>query len=216
MSSSSYVIRYFGVPGLAEASRLMLLASNSSWTEETPEWPQEKPNQPFGRLPVLVEKRADGGPDFVLCESGTIERYLARTFGFFPSDPKKAALQEQLHDQMADVTTAYSQIRNNASDSAKEKFNELLVKLKEILPKALENNGSSISPQSNGLTYIDMCVYSFFKHMIIFTLKFTPEYIDNILDAVTPEVTKLISIVIAEPSLQSRVADDKKVFTFLA
>ncbi|KAJ1801346.1 hypothetical protein LPJ59_000346 [Coemansia sp. RSA 2399] len=212
----SYTLRYFDIPGFAETSRLMLLASNSNWTEEHPEWPQEKPNQPFGRLPVLIEKHTDGSPDFILCESGTIERYLARSLGFFPSDPKKAALQEQLRDQMADIFVAYFQLGTNPSDSAKEKFNALLAKLKEVLPSALANNGSSISPQSNGLTYTDLGVYSFFKAIIVITRTHAPEYIDLILDVVTPEVTKVISNVIAEPSLQSRVVDDKKIFTFLS
>ncbi|KAJ1801348.1 hypothetical protein LPJ59_000348 [Coemansia sp. RSA 2399] len=213
---SSYTLRYFDIPGLAEAPRLMLLASNSNWTEEHPEWPQEKPNQPFGRLPVLIEKCADGGPDFILCESGAIERYLARSLGFFPSDPKKAALQEQLRDQISDVRIAGTQFVTDPSDSAKEKFNKLLAKLKEVFPKALENNGSSASSQGTGLTYIDFYTYSFFKSAIANLAKRMPEYADSIIDLVSPEVANVISNVIAEPTLQSRVANDKSIFTFLA
>ncbi|KAJ1665782.1 hypothetical protein IW140_003297 [Coemansia sp. RSA 1813] len=216
MSSTSYVFRYFNTPGFGEATRLMLLASNSKWTEENPEWPQAKPDQPFGRLPVLVEKYADGSPDFVVSESGTIERYLARTLGFFPSDPKQATLQEQLRDQMTDITILCMQIRNGANDTIKEKLAELFVKLKEIMPKALENNGSSVSPQSNGLTYIDFVVYSFFKALLPHCIEKMPEYTDSFKNMWSPEVKKLIANVNAEPSLQSRVADDKKVFTFLA
>ncbi|KAJ1780846.1 hypothetical protein LPJ59_007176, partial [Coemansia sp. RSA 2399] len=131
---SSYVFRYFNTPGLGETTRLMLIASGSKWTEENPEWPQEKANQPLGRLPVLVEKYADGSPDFVISESGTIERYLARSFGFFPSDPKKAVLQEQLRDQLADLPVIYMQVVSGANDAIKEKFDELIEKLKVAIP----------------------------------------------------------------------------------
>ncbi|KAJ2401500.1 hypothetical protein GGI23_001358 [Coemansia sp. RSA 2559] len=213
---SSYVFRYFNSPGLGESSRLMLIASGSKWTEENPEWPQEKANQPIGRLPVLIEKYADGSPDFVISESGTIERYLARNLGFFPSDPKKAVLQEQLRDQLADISVLYMQIMNGVNDTIKEKFNELIEKLTEVIPKALKANGSSIDPQGSGLTYIDFYIYSFFKAFIPYCTEKTPEYLDSFKSLCTPEVIKLISNVNSEPSLQSRVAEDKKVFTFLA
>ncbi|KAJ1801349.1 hypothetical protein LPJ59_000349 [Coemansia sp. RSA 2399] len=212
---SSYTLRYFNIAGFAETSRLLLLASKSKWTEENPEWPQEKANQPFGRLPVLIEKHADGSPDFVISESGTIERYLARSFGFFPSDPKKAVLQEQLRDQITDVTNLFIQVVHGASDK-KEKLNEILEKLKEVMPKALKANGSSVDPQGSGLTYIDLYVYSFFKAFMPHCIEKTPELTDTFKSMWTPEVIKLISNVNAEPSLQSRVSEDKKVFTFLA
>ncbi|KAJ2687083.1 hypothetical protein H4R19_006660, partial [Coemansia spiralis] len=56
MASPSFVLRYFDLAGRAEASRLLLTAANVEWTDEHPEWPAEKANQPFGVLPVLVEK----------------------------------------------------------------------------------------------------------------------------------------------------------------
>ncbi|KAJ1801347.1 hypothetical protein LPJ59_000347 [Coemansia sp. RSA 2399] len=212
---SSYTLRYFDLPGFAETSRLMLLVSKSEWTEEHPEWPQEKPNQPFGRLPVLIEECADGSPDFVLCESGAIERYLARSLGFFPSDPKKAALQEQLRDHMVDIIVAYVQTTITPSESANEKLNGLLSKFKEVLPKALKENGSSISSQSNGLTYIDFSVYSFFKSIIWNCRERESEHTDSFKGLWSPEVIKLISNVAAEPSLQSHVSDDKNILTCL-
>ncbi|KAJ2820530.1 hypothetical protein GGI24_004459, partial [Coemansia furcata] len=95
-TTPSFIFRYFNTIGFGETSRLLLTAAKVDWTEEHPEWPQEKPNQPFGRLPVLIERCTDGSPDLVLSESATIERYLARTYGFLPMDPRQAALQEQL------------------------------------------------------------------------------------------------------------------------
>ncbi|KAJ2626662.1 hypothetical protein H4R22_004730, partial [Coemansia sp. RSA 1290] len=54
--SPRYTLRYFDRIGVAEGSRILLTAAGVEWKEEHPEWPQEKPNQPFGRMPVLVEK----------------------------------------------------------------------------------------------------------------------------------------------------------------
>ncbi|KAJ2655645.1 hypothetical protein IWW48_005421 [Coemansia sp. RSA 1200] len=212
----SYVFRYFNVPGLGETSRLLLLASGSKWTEENPEWPQEKPNQPFGRLPVLVEKSAAGSPGFVLSESGSIERYLARRHGFLPSDPRKAALQEQLRDQFADVISSYLPIASYNYDNGRKKFEELLAKLKEVLPNALKNNGSSVDPESGKITYIDLYVYGMLKSIILISADKNPEYATLFKDLCTPVVAKMISNVHAHPSLQAQVANDKKIFTFLA
>ncbi|KAJ2749697.1 hypothetical protein H4S06_004558 [Coemansia sp. BCRC 34490] len=212
----SYVFRYFKVPGYGETSRLLLLASGCKWVEENPEWPQEKPNQPFGRLPVLVEKSEDGSPDFVLSESGTIERYLARRLGFLPSDPKKAALQEQLRDQIADVVGSYLPVAFSNYEDGKKKFEELLAKLKEVLPSALKNNRSSVDPEGGKITYIDLCVYGMLKSMINISDAKTPEYSSLFRDLCTPDVTKVIANVHAHPGLQAHVADDKKFFTVLA
>ncbi|KAJ2673592.1 hypothetical protein GGI25_004647 [Coemansia spiralis] len=195
MSSSakpSYTFKYFNVIGLAEASRLLLCAANVDWVEENPEWPQEKANQPFGRLPVLIEKSADGSPDFVLSESGTIERYLARKYSLIPSDPKQESRQEQLRDQMADITVTYLAARQGNADS-KSKFDELTAKLKEVLAKALKENGSNGHFLGEKLTYIDLCIYSFFKFFMVTTEKYAPEYTSVFIDLITPDVAKVIS-----------------------
>ncbi|KAJ2557927.1 hypothetical protein EV175_001051 [Coemansia sp. RSA 1933] len=214
--SSSYTLRYFEFSGIAEPIRLMLLASKSAWTEVHPGWPQEKPNQPFGRLPVLVEKYADGSPDFIISESGTIERYLAHKFGFFPSDPKKAILQEQLRDQLTDIMNLIIPMTKVGDISANVKLDELFAKAKEVLPEALKNNGSCLSAENNELTYIDFFVYSFFKSMMPPCADMTPQYTDSFESLWSPEVIKLVSIVNADPRLQSRMAGDKDIFNFLA
>ncbi|KAJ1732802.1 transferase activity protein [Coemansia sp. Benny D160-2] len=212
----SYILRHLKNTGLGETAILMLNASKSSWTEENPKWPQEKPNQPFGRLPVLIEKSSDGSPDFALTESGAIDRYLARSLGFFPPDPKKTAHQEQLHDRIADIIPLIVQEIQGVNTNSKEKINELIAKLKEVLPESLTTNGSSITPGSSGLTYIDFFIYAFFRHFVTFCELKAPEYAAQFKTMLTPEVTKVISNVYAYPNLQSHVADDRKVFSFLA
>ncbi|KAJ2083935.1 hypothetical protein H4R24_000465, partial [Coemansia sp. RSA 988] len=68
-----------------------------------PEWTQEKGKQPFGCLLILVEKNKGESPDFVICESGNIERCFACIGNLIPANPKKDELQEQVRNQIADV-----------------------------------------------------------------------------------------------------------------
>ncbi|KAJ2527542.1 hypothetical protein EV175_007536, partial [Coemansia sp. RSA 1933] len=129
----------------------------------------------------------------------------------------KAALQEQLRDQFSDITSLFIQIMMlGANDTAKGKIEELFAKLKEVMPKALLANGSSISAENSELTYIDFCVYSFFKVMMPHCIEKIPEYLDSFKALWSPEVIKIVSSINADPRLQSRVAEDKKIFTFLA
>ncbi|PIA18619.1 hypothetical protein COEREDRAFT_38719, partial [Coemansia reversa NRRL 1564] len=169
-NTPSYILRYFDAIGLGESIKLLLTAANIEWTDEHPEWPQEKPNQPFGRLPVLIEKSTDGSPDFVICESGNIERYLARTYGLLPADLRKAALQEQLRDQMMDVVIAFSGYSRSISEedkkAKKEAFEEIFEKFIALLTKILQDNGSTGRLFGDSLSYADISIYTFFKNLV--------------------------------------------------
>ncbi|KAJ2796966.1 hypothetical protein H4R20_005355 [Coemansia guatemalensis] len=204
-STPSYILRYFNLLGLAESIRLLLTAANVEWTEEHPEWPQEKPNQPFGRLPVLIEKSTDGSPDFVICESGNIERYLARTYGFLPADLKKAALQEQVRDQMADVLAAFVVSGRAISDedkkAAQKSLDEIFDKFIAVQSKNIQNNGNTGHLFGDSLSYADIVLYAFIKNMVIGFEKFKPGVSDYVKPKVTPEIIKLISTVEADPKL---------------
>ncbi|KAJ1988097.1 hypothetical protein GGI25_005487 [Coemansia spiralis] len=211
-TAPSYVFKYFALSGLGETSRLLLTMANVEWIEENPEWPQEKSSQPFGRLPVLIEKNPDG--DFVLSESGTIERYLARKYKLIPEDLKEAARQEQLRDQMCDVITNYF-IAKTGEKEAKTRHDELIKKLKEVLANALKNNGSNGRFLGDKLTYIDLYIYSFFKFLIPHTKTDAPQLADDFVGLITPDVAKLIATVREEPRLQACLAEDNKHFSFL-
>ncbi|KAI9501374.1 hypothetical protein BX070DRAFT_228840 [Coemansia spiralis] len=211
----SYIFKYFAVPGIGEATRLLLTAAKVNWVEENPEWPQEKPNQPFGRLPVLIEKGTGDGPDFVICESAAIERYVARKYGLMPGEPKEASRQEQLREQIFDIVNI-SYAAAKGAEGFKARFDELLAKLKEVLAMELKNNGSNGHFTGDKLTYIDIIIYSFFKFFIFNLKAYAPEYVDVVVGLATPDVVKLILAVKADPCLQSRVANDDQYFPFLA
>ncbi|PIA19660.1 hypothetical protein COEREDRAFT_78967 [Coemansia reversa NRRL 1564] len=204
-NTPSYTLRYFDGIGLGESIRLLLTAANVEWTEEHPEWPQEKPNQPFGRLPVLVEKSTDGSPDFVICESSNIERYLARTYGLLPADLRKAALQEQLRDQMMDVVIAFSGYARSISEedkkARKEAFEEIFEKFIALLTKILQDNGSTGRLFGDSLSYADIAIYIFFKNLILDFVRLVADIVDYAKPKVTSEIIKLISTVETDPKL---------------
>ncbi|KAJ2728953.1 hypothetical protein H4S00_000724 [Coemansia sp. D1744] len=205
MSSSnvSYTLRYFDIVGLAESSRILLTAAGVEWTDEHPEWPQEKSNQPHGRMPVLVEKSTDDSPDFVICESSNIERYLARTYGFLPADLKQAALQEQIRDLSTDVIALFaSHIHCKSEDDKTEfltKFEGLLETLIKVQTKLLKDNGNTGRMFGDKLSYADIVTYGFYMTTLVSFAKFRAEIVDIIKPKLTPELVKLISVVESDP-----------------
>ncbi|KAJ2746935.1 hypothetical protein GGI20_000922 [Coemansia sp. BCRC 34301] len=210
MTAPSFVLRYFDLIGLAETSRMLLTAAKVEWTEEHPEWPQEKPNQPFGHLPVLVEKSgAKDTPDFVLSESGSIERYLARTFNFIPADLKQAARQEQLRDQHLDIIIAFfsqMQMVGEAQKERKDEFDEMLNKLAEIHTTTLRENGDCGRLFGNALSFGDMSAYAFYKLFVMYAVTFDAAVGPIVKDKITPEVMSLIRAVESDPLLEEHVA----------
>ncbi|KAJ2453066.1 hypothetical protein EV183_002495 [Coemansia sp. RSA 2336] len=212
MSSSNvtYTLRYFPAIGLAESTRLLLTAAKVEWTEEHPEWPQAKPEQPHGRLPVLIEKSSDGSPDFVVCESGNIERYIARKYNLMPADLQQAARQEQLRDLGADVGVslavfAYSEVEETKV-KAYEKFETLMKTVIEVQTKQLKENGNNGHLFGDSLSYADITAYGMYKNLIIGFARFKSDIADCIRPMLTPELLKLISTVEAHPLVEKHTA----------
>ncbi|KAJ2784341.1 hypothetical protein GGI15_002288 [Coemansia interrupta] len=210
----SYVIRYFSPNGLAEVSRMMLSAAGVECVLEIPEWPQEKPNQPFGRLPVLIEKNADGEVEMVLSESATIERYIARTYGFVPTGPKQDVYQEQFCDQTRDVVIAFYN-RLTAKPEAQEetisKFDYLLDLYYRVHSEQLRKNGDNGHYFGDKLTYVDFAAYNFFKHMCLQASKHDEAVRSQVLSKITPEFAKLIKTVESDPVFKSYVTENGEV-----
>ncbi|KAJ2783710.1 hypothetical protein H4R18_001548 [Coemansia javaensis] len=211
-----YTLRYFDIIGLAETSRLLLTAAGVEWTNEVPEWPQEKPNQPFGRLPVLVEKSADGSPDFVLSESQTIERYIARTYGLVPADPKEAAVQEQLRDQIADVVLgffAFAFLKGEEDKKEKRaRFDAILQKLIEVQTKALQKNGNNGYLFGDRVSYADAAALAAYKNLIIGSARYDAALAGIVKAQLTPEIAKHLKTVEADIAAK---ADKGKIPTSL-
>ncbi|KAI8321834.1 glutathione S-transferase [Martensiomyces pterosporus] len=211
--SSSYVLRYFNVQGFAETSRILLTVARADWTEEHPDWPKEKASQPFGHMPVLVQKNANGKVDFVLSESQVIERYIARKFGLLPSDPMQSARQEQLRDQYSDLWkthVAYCKSTGESRKAAAARYEEDARKIVEVHSRVLRENGNNGHFFGDKLSYIDIAAYAFFK---FFRLE-GPRALERQLNIFSlenaPEINKLVATVEADPALEPYFAAERE------
>ncbi|OMJ13370.1 Glutathione S-transferase 4 [Smittium culicis] len=106
---SKFDLLYFPVPGRALTSQLLLSLAGADWKNSVPEWPKEKENMPYGRLPVLIETEQDGSK-FVLSESRAIEEYIAARFGLLPAGIKNLAVSSQYVNQIFDIIEAFANI----------------------------------------------------------------------------------------------------------
>ncbi|KAJ1732557.1 hypothetical protein LPJ61_001987 [Coemansia biformis] len=207
-NTPSYVLRYFDLAGRAETTRLLLTAANVEWTEEHPEWPAEKNNQPFGVLPVLVEKSTDGSPDFVIGQSGTIERYVAHRYGFLPTDLKEAALQEQFRDQTLDVGIAFYRfaLSNEGKEDKKKVFVDTMEKFVRTLTDLLVKNGNNGHVFGDELSYADAVSYGYHKHLLAEVTKLHADATEMIKSRLTPEIIKHLMAIEADPILAAHMS----------
>ncbi|KAJ2617473.1 hypothetical protein H4S08_000315 [Coemansia sp. RSA 1365] len=218
-SKPSYVFRYFNLIGRAESSRLLLAAGNVDWVEEHPEWPQDKEKQPFGRLPVLIEKSTDGS-ELVLSESFTIERYLGRIFGLLPTDPKASALQEQISDRQSDIIAACASLPKFTLEKDKEmckaEIVDLLTRIVKSHMEILSANSCKTHLFGDKLSYADITLYAFYKIMGMY-IECIWEGISAIIKAkVTPEILSLLASIEAEPLLASHLSKCESLVTQLS
>ncbi|KAJ2158338.1 hypothetical protein GGF46_003839 [Coemansia sp. RSA 552] len=208
--SPSYVLRYFPFLGLAEGARMLLTAANAEWTEENPEWPAEKEKQPFGRLPVLIEKSKDGSPDFIISESPNIERYIARKYGLLPTDLKQVALQEQLRFQMTDVFLSVIALMLAKGEEDKKdkraKFDELVDRLVKEQTRILKENGNTGRLFGSSLSYADITNYATYKNLIMDLPTRVPVIAGIVAPKLTPELVSFFRTVENDPLVIKRTS----------
>ncbi|KAJ1644803.1 hypothetical protein LPJ64_003551 [Coemansia asiatica] len=213
-NKSSYVVRYFPIPGLAEPIRILLTAANVEWTEEHPEWPQKKSEQPHGRMPVLIEKDAEGEVETVIAESTTILRYLARKYGFIPADLKQAAYQEQIADFFSDVSMGFHLKRYASKEKMEElntRFVQMLDKAIEVVTEGLHKNGDNGRLSGDKLSYVDIRAYNLIRHFCTDGATFDEALPSLVSSKLTPEYSKLIATVEADPLLNKYMEGKKSL-----
>ncbi|KAJ2784344.1 hypothetical protein GGI15_002291 [Coemansia interrupta] len=215
-ASSSYVLRYFNIPGIAETSRMLLTAALVDWKEENPEWPLAKSDQPFGRVPVLIEEDSSDGSKHVLCESPAIERYLARKYGFMPTELKLASRQEEIREQQIDTIQAFFNV--NRFEGSKEfalgRFYIILDRLLNVHSAILRENGNNGHYFGDRLTYVDIGAYGIIRAIVIHGKGLENERSRHLIEKITPEFKKLVETVESDPLLQAHFANSKILSMF--
>ncbi|OMJ20109.1 putative glutathione S-transferase 6 [Smittium culicis] len=161
-SDSSFELVYFPITARAQTTRTMLSLADANWKNRVPQWPQEKESMPFGRLPQLNESRPDGSK-FSLVESAAIERYLAREYGFLPSDIQTAAKLEAYVLQISDSYDAF--IHHAVKTRTAESHDAMVEQFKFLFSRHEPILASNPSGHYHGdsISYPDIVLYTLYN-----------------------------------------------------
>ena len=159
---SSYKLSYFNGRGLAEVSRLILVAAGQKFEDvrfEREQWPNYKPQTPLGQVPLLEVNGVQ------LPQSGSIARFLAKQFNLAGKDNFEQAKVDAVVDTIVDIRTAFIPIRREEDEAKKAELTKKFIA--EDLPKHLQNletlaklygNGGAFFV-GNSLTWADLFFY---------------------------------------------------------
>ncbi|KAJ2460668.1 transferase activity protein [Coemansia sp. RSA 2424] len=202
---STYTLRHFQAPGRAEPCKAILEYTGAKWILETPQWPQEKINQPVGKLPVLVETNKDG-TRFILSDSLAIEQYLVCKYNLCvpEQDRQMIARQTELRNQMNDLFQITQLIINVTEPTTRTNFIQRYMTLaKDIITyheKFLKENGSNGHYFGNKTTYIDLAWIGTWQ-AIRTTFKTMPEMLEPFNKKNAPQMNNVLMTMEKEPKL---------------
>lgn len=153
-------LHYFDMHGgRGEVARLVLSTAGIEFEDiriPFPEWPAAKPDTPFGVIPVL---EVDG---YKLSQSNTINRYVGKLAGLYPSDPLEAAYCDEVMDAVEDVAvkvTATFGMDEQAKKAARTELTAgLLPRYFGRLASMLEERGTGFFA-GDSLTVADLKVF---------------------------------------------------------
>ncbi|KJZ72121.1 hypothetical protein HIM_08494 [Hirsutella minnesotensis 3608] len=161
---STFVLRYFPIKWRAEVVRFLLLASDASFTEEKPAWPEARAQQPVGQLPVLVERDAGDGTEFLLSDSVAIERYLADKYGWLATGGARVTAREcQLRNQIEDLyhlMIVHIYGHEAGRPDVQARFDRMARGFVEYHEGVLAENGSNGHYFGGSLTWMDVALYT--------------------------------------------------------
>ncbi|KAF9342875.1 hypothetical protein BGX26_006682 [Mortierella sp. AD094] len=146
-SNSTYKVLYFNLHGRGEMARILLAYGGAKWEELPIEWPAQKKLTPFQCVPVVYETTTDGTV-LQVCESGVIERYLAKKFNLLGKNEWEQLQIEQFQSSTETTQFMYhSQVVKGDFEKRAENFrkvyDEFLTKFIEVHENHLKNNGSN-------------------------------------------------------------------------
>ncbi|GMT21667.1 hypothetical protein PFISCL1PPCAC_12964, partial [Pristionchus fissidentatus] len=144
----AYKLTYFEARGRGEVARDLFYLAGVPYEDlriPKAEWPEVKASTPFGYLPVL---EVDGKP---LPQSGAINRYLAKEFGFAGKSAFESAWVDAIADQQKDhendiwppFLIHLGHLPGEKETQMKEKIEPARDKHFTILEKIAKENGSN-------------------------------------------------------------------------
>ena len=171
---ATYKLFYFPVRGLAEPVRLLLAQKDIKYEDirlAGEEWQKEKPNMPFGVMPVLEE---DGKK---LGGSLTILRYLGEKYGLAGSNAWDNAHLANIADFITDFRLELVKVYYEKDETKKQELQKRLAE--EVIPKyfgKLNELAATTGYLCCGrLTWPDLQLYTILDYVI----KGHPEVLSN-------------------------------------
>ena len=156
----TYKLVYFNLAARAELSRFIFAQAGVKYEDkriEFKDWPEYKPNTPFGVLPVLeVDGKELGG-------SVIIARYLAEQFGLAGSNAFENAQIANIVDAIGDLLQEMLKIHFEKDETRKQEMGKKFKE--ETLPAKLPFFEKRASTNDSGwlyngkLTWADLAFY---------------------------------------------------------
>ncbi|CAD5112118.1 DgyrCDS1359 [Dimorphilus gyrociliatus] len=164
---SMFKLTYFDIQGRAEPARCMFAYAGCRYEDERisyEEWPSRKSLTPFGKLPVLEDSGIE------ICQSTTINRYLAKKFNLFGKDEKESLLIDMVCECCYDMVKPLEKFECISSKDIEGKMKDYREKELPDLLKNLENlakkYGSKGHFVGNRMSLADILFYNTFDYGI--------------------------------------------------
>lgn len=212
----SYKLVYFAGKGVAEKARFLFALSETEYEDfrfplnfgtpgdfSTIQRPEFDAYKAEGKLDasigVLPQLWIDGTS--LVCQSKTIERYLAKVFGFFGSNTLEEATVDALTEHERDLKTTYQKVDKKDPAAVEKWWAEDFGIWMEKIEKALPAKGSTPFLVGEKMSLADLC----FFHLV--TDFFTEsEKAKTVMKAKAPRLSAAVEAVAADPKIQKWLA----------
>ncbi|KAI9023978.1 hypothetical protein DFJ74DRAFT_666743 [Hyaloraphidium curvatum] len=224
MAVPRFQLCYYEAPGREELARMLFalagepftfvpISDDVNWGVRDPE-KDVKRTTPFGRVPILVETRTEGpkkGEKFILAESRSIERYIAREFGL---DGKDRYEQAEVDMLVTNIRGFFDQVGNYIFE-APVAFRRMLQmnfrnkKWPDFLrdhEALLKKNGDNGHYVGDTTTYADLATYYF----LVALKNLDGELLAEVTEEQYPAICKLVKVVGQEPRIRGYMVGLKR------
>ncbi|KAG0302272.1 hypothetical protein BGZ99_003145 [Dissophora globulifera] len=200
------------------SSRGILIYAGVDWTPIYPDWPKEKPNQPFDLLPVVTvadKGEREAGRTFVLAENLAVDIFLAKHFGLHGNDEWEEGVINSFYS--SSNAFFFQEIINNlyfgSANSAEEKtakldtfLNKTLAGWADIHEAHLKNNHLNGHYVGNRTTLADIRTTTMLEML---TRVIGVDRVKSVINETrTPGIHKVITAVQSKPSYAAWFSSD--------
>lgn len=167
----NYKLTYFNARFRAEVARLCFAVAEVKYEDNRIDyykhWGDLKNITPLGGLPILEVD------DKVLCQAGTINRYLGREFGLIGSNNWEAAKVDEITSTLTDLWDHHMHIYEEKDPPKKailqKKFDEqTLPKILTYVMKNLQANGNNGFLVGDKVTVADLATYDMTSTLVMY------------------------------------------------